>query len=58
MNILITFDDNYVVSTGANPLEEMETEVTETFASSGDDILDNFDDIFDSVTDINHRKNL
>ena len=52
LDIQLTFDDNYALSTGANPLDEMETEFTEGFLPTGDDILDNFDDIFENVTDI------
>ena len=52
LDIQLTFDDNYALSTGANPLDEMETEFTEGFLPTGDDVLDNFDDIFDNVTDI------
>ena len=52
LDIQLTFDDNYALSTGANPLDEMESEFTEGFLPTGDDILDNFDDIFENVTDI------
>ena len=52
LDIQLTFDDNYALSTGANPLDEMETEFSEGFLPTGDDILDNFDDIFENVTDI------
>ena len=52
LDIELTFDDTYMSTTGANPLDEMETDIPEGFLPSNDDILDNFDDIFENVTDI------
>ena len=52
IDIQLSFDDSYVLSTAANPAEDFDTEFGEGFLPTGDETLDNFDDIFDSISDI------
>ena len=59
IDMSLSFDDSFVLETKANPEDDIETDipVTQDFLSdivtTGEETFDNFDDIFDNITDMN-----